>query len=70
MLRSLDPTTDYSSPKSKKFRPSKSEEKKFSPGELEAVQSAASHDEDLQIRRFAVTKQRQEALSEMKGARK
>jgi len=68
MLRSLDPNKGYSAPKSKKFKPTKSEEKKFSGDELESIDRAAESDLDLRVRRSITKKQRDVALAELSGA--
>ncbi len=68
MLRSLDPERDYSAPKSKEFHPTKGEERKFSPGELEYLSEATTQDEELRVRRFVAQKKHEAAYKAATGS--
>jgi hypothetical protein len=57
MLRSLNPETQFTTPKSKAMRPTKAEEKLFSEEELESVERQLEANEAWKLRRAVAQKQ-------------
>ncbi len=72
MLRSLDPETNFTTPKSKAFVPTKEEEKKFSTGELGYIKSAGEDNDTLAITRAEASAVKEALLANAKkgGAKK
>ena len=67
MLRSLDPDTGFTSPKSKNFRPKGKEVEKFSKGELEYIDAAEESDKDLVVARHVRNQAREAAIAAATG---
>lgn len=59
MLRSLDPDKNFEAPKSKKFRPTADEARRFSQDELDYLDRAETDDRELTVQRAITAKQRQ-----------